>query len=72
MKSLSVSDRYGWSRYVGHQVYYSLLSREYEWELMPLGLDQKGRRAHLESARLGPSHRQNPPRTAASGAKPAS
>lgn len=41
MKSLSVSERYGWARYVGHQVYYSLISREYEWELMPLGLDQK-------------------------------
>src|ERR1700730_7055564 len=41
MKSLSVSERYGWSRYVGHQVYYSLLNREYEWELMPLALDQK-------------------------------
>ena len=40
MKSLAVSDRYGWSRYVGHQVYYSLIGREYEWELMPLGLDQ--------------------------------
>jgi aryl-alcohol dehydrogenase-like predicted oxidoreductase len=41
MKSLAVSDRYGWSRYVAHQVYYSLVGREYEWELMPLGLDQK-------------------------------
>ena len=41
MKSLSVSERYGWSRYVGHQVYYSLIGREYEWELMPLALDQK-------------------------------
>jgi aryl-alcohol dehydrogenase-like predicted oxidoreductase len=40
MKSLSVSERYGWARYVGHQVYYSLIGREYEWELMPLGLDQ--------------------------------
>jgi len=40
MKSLDVSDRYGWARYVGHQVYYSLLNREYEWELMPLGSDQ--------------------------------
>ena len=40
MKSLSVSERYGWSRYIGHQVYYSLLNREYEWELMPLALDQ--------------------------------
>jgi aryl-alcohol dehydrogenase-like predicted oxidoreductase len=41
MKSLSVSERYGWSRYVAHQVYYSLASREFEWELMPLALDQK-------------------------------
>ena len=41
MKSLAISDRYGWNRYVAHQVYYSLTSREYEWELMPLGLDQK-------------------------------
>src|ERR1700761_5545600 len=41
MKSLAVSDRYGWSRYVAHQVYYSLVGREYEWELMPLGLDQR-------------------------------
>ena len=41
MKSLAVADRYGWTRFVGHQVYYSLLGREYEWELMPLALDQK-------------------------------
>ena len=40
MKSLSVSERYGWSRYVGQQVYYSLVGRDYEWELMPLALDQ--------------------------------
>jgi aryl-alcohol dehydrogenase-like predicted oxidoreductase len=40
MKMLSVSERYGWSRYIGHQVYYSLVGREYEWELMPLALDQ--------------------------------
>jgi aryl-alcohol dehydrogenase-like predicted oxidoreductase len=40
MKSLDVADRYGWARYVGHQVYYSLIGREYEWELMPLALDQ--------------------------------
>src|SRR5882762_5580248 len=40
MKSLSVSERYGWSRYVGHQVYYSLVGREYEWELMPLALKE--------------------------------
>lgn len=41
MKSLSVSERYGWSRYISHQAYYSLIGREFEWELMPLGLDQK-------------------------------
>ena len=41
MKSLAVSERYGWARYVGHQVYYSLIGRDYEWELMPLALDQK-------------------------------
>ncbi len=40
MKSLATSDRYGWSRYVAHQAYYSLIGREYEWELMPLALDQ--------------------------------
>ena len=40
MKSLEVADRYGWARYVGHQVYYSLIGREYEWELMPLAVDQ--------------------------------
>ena len=41
MKSLATSDKYGWNRYVAHQVYYSLANREYEWELMPLALDQK-------------------------------
>jgi aryl-alcohol dehydrogenase-like predicted oxidoreductase len=41
MKSLAISEKYGWSRYVAHQVYYSLVGREYEWELMPLGMDQK-------------------------------
>jgi aryl-alcohol dehydrogenase-like predicted oxidoreductase len=40
MKSLDVADKFGWARYVGHQVYYSLIGREYEWELMPLALDQ--------------------------------
>jgi aryl-alcohol dehydrogenase-like predicted oxidoreductase len=40
MKSLSVADRHGWTRYVAHQVYYSLLGRDYEWELMPLAKDQ--------------------------------
>lgn len=40
MKSLAVSDRYGWNRYVAYQGYYSLVGRDYEWELMPLALDQ--------------------------------
>ena len=41
MKSLSVSERYGWARYVAYQGYYSLVGRDYEWELMPLAADQK-------------------------------
>lgn len=41
MKSLAVSERYGLARYVAHQAYYSLIGRDYEWELMPLALDQK-------------------------------
>jgi aryl-alcohol dehydrogenase-like predicted oxidoreductase len=41
MKALAVSERYGWSRFVAHQAYYSLIGRDYEWELMPLALDQK-------------------------------
>ncbi|WP_158883927.1 aldo/keto reductase [Rhodanobacter sp. L36] len=40
MKSLSTSERHGLARYVAYQGYYSLVGREYEWELMPLGLDQ--------------------------------
>jgi len=40
MKSLATSDRYGYPRYVAHQAYYSLLNRDYEWDLMPLGVDQ--------------------------------
>ncbi len=41
MKSLAVSEKYGLPRYVAHQAYYSLIGRDYEQELMPLGLDQK-------------------------------
>lgn len=41
MKSLACSEKYGLPRYVAHQAYYSLIGREYEWELMPLALDQK-------------------------------
>jgi aryl-alcohol dehydrogenase-like predicted oxidoreductase len=41
MKSLAISEKYGLARYVANQAYYSLIGRDYEWELMPLGLDQK-------------------------------
>jgi aryl-alcohol dehydrogenase (NADP+) len=40
MKSLGVAEKHGWPRYVAHQVYYSLIGRDYEWDLMPLGADQ--------------------------------
>lgn len=40
MKSLAAAERYGYPRYVSYQGYYSLIGREYEWELMPLALDQ--------------------------------
>ena len=40
MKSLAEADKHGYPRYAAHQVYYSLVGRDYEWELMPLGLDQ--------------------------------
>ena len=40
MKSLALAERHGWARHVAHQAYYSLIGRDYEWELMPLGLDQ--------------------------------
>jgi len=41
MKSLAYSEKHGLARYVAHQAYYSLIGRDYEWELMPLGIDQK-------------------------------
>ena len=40
MKSLATSEKYGLGRYIAYQGYYSLVGRDYEWELMPLGLDQ--------------------------------
>jgi aryl-alcohol dehydrogenase-like predicted oxidoreductase len=40
MKALATADRYGYPRYVANQTYYSLIGRDYEWELMPLGIDQ--------------------------------
>ena len=41
MKSLAASEARGLARYVAHQAYYSLVGREFEWELMPLAIDQK-------------------------------
>jgi aryl-alcohol dehydrogenase-like predicted oxidoreductase len=41
MKSLGIAEKYGLPRYVAHQVYYSLAGRDFEWELMPLAIDQK-------------------------------
>ena len=40
MKMLAAADRYGLPRPAIHQAYYSLAVRDFEWELMPLGLDQ--------------------------------
>ncbi|ESQ81935.1 aldo/keto reductase [Asticcacaulis sp. AC466] len=40
MKDLATSEKYGLARFVAYQGYYSLIGRDYEWELMPLGLDQ--------------------------------
>ena len=40
MKSLAVSEKYNLPRYVANQTYYSLIGRDYEWELMPLGIEQ--------------------------------
>ena len=64
MKSLSTSEKFGWSRYIAHQVYYSLVNREYEWELMPLAIDQKVGAivwSPLSAGRLGGKFRRNQP-----------
>ncbi|WP_298737763.1 aldo/keto reductase [uncultured Chitinophaga sp.] len=64
MKSLAVSEKYGWNRYVAHQVYYSLANREYEWELMPLGIDQQVGAlvwSPLAAGKLGGKYRRGQP-----------
>lgn len=64
MKSLAVSEKYGWNKYVAHQVYYSLANREYEWELMPLGIDQRVGAivwSPLSAGRLGGKYGRNKP-----------
>ncbi len=71
MKSLAVSEKHGLVRHVAHQAYYSLLGRDYEWELMPLGLDQ-GVGAVVWSplgwGRLGGKYRRSTPIDASSRA----
>ena len=64
MKSLSVSERYGWAKYVAHQAYYSVLDREFEWELMPLGVNQNVSTivwSPLSSGLLAGKYRRNQP-----------
>ena len=64
MKSIAISERYGWNRYVAHQVYYSLLNRDYEWELMPLGINQRVGSliwSPLAAGQLGGKYRRNQP-----------
>lgn len=40
MKALGISERLGLERYVSQQIYYSLLDREAEYELVPLSVDE--------------------------------
>ena len=63
-KSLSVSETYGWSKYVAHQAYYSLINRDFEWELMPLAIDQNIGTiiwSPLASGMLSGKYRRNKP-----------
>ncbi|WP_420147821.1 aldo/keto reductase [Spirosoma sp.] len=65
MKSLAISEKYGWNRYIAHQVYYSLVNREYEWELMPLGINQNVGAfvwSPLAGGRLGGKYGRNKPK----------
>lgn len=64
MKSLSISERYGWSKYIAHQAYYSLLNRDFEWELMPLGIEENIGTivwSPLSSGKLTGKYRRNQP-----------
>ena len=65
MKSLAISEKYGLARHIAHQAYYSLAGREYEWELMPLAIDQKVGTvvwSPLAQSRLTGKVRRNQPR----------
>lgn len=64
MKSLSLAEQHGWSKYIVHQAHYSLLTREFEWELMPLGIDQRVGTmvwSPLAAGRLGGKYRRSNP-----------
>jgi aryl-alcohol dehydrogenase-like predicted oxidoreductase len=64
MKSLSISERNNWSKYIAHQAYYSLINREFEWELMPLGIAENIGTivwSPLSGGRLGGKIRRNQP-----------
>ena len=71
MKSLAASERHGWARYVAHQAYYSLLGREFEWELMPLALDQGVGHGGVEPTGDGPAGWENPARPGGADRQPA-
>jgi aryl-alcohol dehydrogenase-like predicted oxidoreductase len=75
MKALAASEKYGLPRYVAHQAYYSLAGRDYEWELMPLAVDQKVSTivwSPLAGGRLSGKIRRNQPAPAGSRAAVAS
>lgn len=64
MKSLAISEKYGLPRHIAHQAYYSLVAREYEWELMPLAIDQNVGTfvwSPLSGGRLSGKYRRNQP-----------
>ena len=65
MKSLALSEKYGLARYVAHQAYYSLIGREFEWELMPLALDQRVGTVVWSPLGMGSAHRKDSTRSAA-------
>ena len=70
MKALATADRYGLPRFVANQTYYSLIGRDYEWELMPLGLDQGVGAVVWSPLGLGTPDRQDPPRREAARSQP--
>ena len=64
MKSLAVSEKYGYARYVAHQAYYSLVGPRLRMGTHAARPRPESRRGRVESARLGAIDRQNPPQPA--------